>query len=365
MSAPLATARKKTLEEFDVELKTLNIEGQWRVKEDAFYDGPAPRGVPYLWKWSVVHEKMIEGCEVMPESLTARRNFSFLNPGMNSLGTTHTLLMGMQIVKPGEIAWAHRHSIGALRFAIQGSPRLYTVVNGEQMPMETHDLVLTPSWNWHDHHNEGDQNGIWLDVLDVPLVMGLNQAFFEPYGRNEQSRRERASDYISRRAGVLRPAWEQRCEQNFPYRYPWKAVAASLEEFADSEGSPYEGLSLEYVNPATGGSALPTMACWIQVLRAGFETKPRRRTASAIYYAVEGEGTTVVGDKEMHWSPRDAFVVPNWMWHRHINRSGGDRAILFCVTDEPLLSHLGLYREQPENSLRRAPLPPVPARTSV
>jgi len=53
------------------------------------------------------------------------------------------------------------------------------------------------------------------------------------------------------------------------------------------------------------------------------------------------------------------------MWHRHINRSGGDRAILFCVTDEPLLSHLGLYREQPENSLRRAPLPPVPARTSV
>src|SRR3989338_3769498 len=122
MSAALVTARKKTLEEFDVELKTLNIEGQWRVKEDAFYDGPAPRGVPYLWKWSVVHEKMIEGCEVMPESLTARRNFSFLNPGMNSLGTTHTLLMGMQIVKPGEIAWAHRHSIGALRFAIQGSP---------------------------------------------------------------------------------------------------------------------------------------------------------------------------------------------------------------------------------------------------
>lgn len=42
---------------------------------------------------------------------TGRRNFTCINPAPDISGTTRTLVMGMQITLPGEIAWAHRHSI--------------------------------------------------------------------------------------------------------------------------------------------------------------------------------------------------------------------------------------------------------------
>jgi gentisate 1,2-dioxygenase len=54
--------------------------------------------------------------------------------------------------------------------------------------------------------------------------------------------------------------------------------------------------------------------------------------------------------------------VPNWIWHRHVNRSPRDRVVLFCVSDDPILSATGLYREDPENTLRAMPLPPPPPR---
>jgi gentisate 1,2-dioxygenase len=48
----------------------------------------------------------------------------------------------------------------------------------------------------------------------------------------------------------------------------------------------------------------------------------------------------------MEWSPRDSFVVPNWTWHRHINRSKTEDAILFTVNDEPVMKSLDYYREE-------------------
>lgn len=350
-----------SMSEFDSELASLNMRGQWQYDSllERLIGGPKPAGVPYLWKWETVHEKLVEACDVMPESYTARRNFSFMNPGLERGGTTQTLIMGMQIVRPGEVAWAHRHTIGAVRFVVEGGDQLYTTVNGERLQMEPNDLILTPNWNWHDHHNETDKNAIWVDALDVPLVLALNQVFYEPFGETTQPQRQSNADYWSRRGSLVRPAWEQPPEQNFPFRYPWREVSAQLHEMAGSEGSPYDDIVLEYVNPFTGKSALPTMGCNIQMLRPGFIGKSHRQTSSAVYFVVEGEGTTVVGDEEINWSARDSFVVPNWIPHHHINRSKSCEAILFSINDIPVLQGLGLYHEDPENTVRARPLPPL------
>jgi gentisate 1,2-dioxygenase/1-hydroxy-2-naphthoate dioxygenase len=140
------------------------------------------------------------------------------------------------------------------------------------------------------------------------------------------------------------------------FRYPWRDVRPELERSTADKGSPYDGVLLEYVNPITGGAALPTVNCQIQSLHPGLATARHRSTASAVYYVVEGEGTTLAGDQEIEWSSRDAFVIPNWTWHRHINRSGSAAAMLFSVTDRALLTVLGLYREEPENSFQVMPL---------
>ena len=207
------------LEAFDAKLAKSHIRGQWKseVFLQAAIGGPKPAGVPALWTWREVTGLLDEAGRVMPESMSARRSLIFQNPGLPR-GTTHTINMGVQMIQPGETAWAHRHSIAALRFIIQGHRELTTVVDGEALVMEDHDLVLTPNWTWHDHHNRSDRPVYWLDVLDVPLVLGLNQTFYEPFGETEQALEARGPD-----APIL--------------RFPWAEVEQALRHQAAQGGN--------------------------------------------------------------------------------------------------------------------------------
>jgi 1-hydroxy-2-naphthoate dioxygenase len=166
--------------------------------------------------------------------------------------------------------------------------------------------------------------------------------------------------FLQERVGWVRPAWERPRVDRLPIRYPWRDVEPRLRALATREGSPYDGIVLEYVNPMTGGPTLPTLSCWIQLLRPGEATKPHRRTSSHVYFVVRGEGRTVVGDEEITWGQHDLFVVPNWTWRHHVNSSASADAILFSVNDIPALQALGYYREEPEPSLHTGETPAVP-----
>jgi 1-hydroxy-2-naphthoate dioxygenase len=354
---------KKNLAAFNEDLAAVYMSGQWMYEDllNRAIDGPRPKGDPYLWPWKLVYEKLLEACDVLEESFTARRSLLFGNPGLHDNATTHTLLMGIQMIKPGEIAWAHRHTLAAIRFVIKGDGKVYTVVDGEKCPMESYDLILTPQWTWHDHHNPTRETAIWVDALDVPFMLGLNQPFYEPYpGNKVQTVRDSPSDYLRQRAGSARPTWEKSKKLNSPMRYAWKDIEPQLRALAATAGSAYDGVALEYVNTVTGGPTLPTLGCWIQLLRPGEHTKKHRHTSSAAYFVVRGEGTTIAGDRQMDWSRHDCFAVPNWAWHEHVNRSDKEEAILFSVNDIPIVSAFNLYREEPENSLHTMQPPNVP-----
>lgn len=94
--------------------------------------------------------------------------------------TTDTLYAGLQLINPGEVAPAHRHRAFALRFIIEGE-RGFTAVEGEKVYMERGDVILTPSWTWHDHGHEGDKPMIWLDGLDLPIFQYIPVNFAEHY----------------------------------------------------------------------------------------------------------------------------------------------------------------------------------------
>jgi gentisate 1,2-dioxygenase len=87
------------------------------------------------------------------------------------------------------------------------------------------------------------------------------------------------------------------------------------------------------------------MLCGLRLVRPGESTQPVRRTSVGILHVVRGSGATVVGDRRFEWDTGDAIVVPNWTWHHHESRSSDD-AILFSMSDQPLLEPLGLYREE-------------------
>lgn len=94
--------------------------------------------------------------------------------------TTDTLYAGLQLVMPNETAPAHRHTAFAMRFIIEGQGG-FTAVHGKRITMKRGDVILTPSWNWHDHGKDGSGPMIWLDGLDLPNFQYFPVHFVEHY----------------------------------------------------------------------------------------------------------------------------------------------------------------------------------------
>ena len=64
--------------------------------------------------------------------------------------------------------------------------------------------------------------------------------------------------------------------------------------------------------------------------------------ANNVFGVVQGEGTTDADGETLHWKRGDVIVVPSWQ--QHVHRSD-DGAVLFRVTDEPVMQKLGFLRE--------------------
>ena len=100
---------------------------------------------------------------------------------------------------------------------------------------------------------------------------------------------------------------------------------------------------MEYIDPATGGSVVPALGCYLQILRPGVRTRPHRETSSAVYHVVAGAGATTIDGVRHVWGEGDFFAIPPRAAHAHENVSDTP-AILYSVHDVPLLRSLGLYR---------------------
>jgi gentisate 1,2-dioxygenase len=308
---------------------------------------PIPVEHPYRWSWAeVLRPMMVQAYAVVDPVTAERRNLIMANPGLRRAATTHTLIAAVQGVLPGEIAPAHRHTAGALRFMIEGRGAL-TNVDGEPCSMDPASLILTPQWSWHDHANETDRPVIWLDVLDVPFVTGINQWFWEPFPEAIQPRSRPRGDTLKRfGAGIVRPVGPRVHDGPSPLLvYPWdraERALSDLGELATNDG----GVTVEYNNPVTGGPVLPTIGCYAHMLRPGGLTRPRRTNASAILHVVRGRGRTIVGDQKLDWEAGDCLAIPHWVWVQHENGSATEPAFLFSATDTPILEAFGLYREE-------------------
>ena len=283
---------------------------------------PQSRAVPYLWHWRELRPQAMRAAELVGTAQAERRVLRLTNPELPGIAS-NTLVANIQIVMPGEIARAHRHSGAALRFIIEGEGG-YTVVNGERLPMAPGDLVLTPNWSWHDHANDTGAPMIWLDGLDTPLVRMLEAGFYEEY------------DAESQEFGVPVNASE--------WHYPLSEMRSALERLAGRSDA-RDGIELEYINRRTGGPVMPTIACHLLLLRPGEKTRARRSVCCTNYHVVAGAGYSVVGDKRLDWEDKDVFTVPTWTFCEHVN-TGSKPSFLFSFSDAPVMKALSLYREE-------------------
>jgi gentisate 1,2-dioxygenase len=176
--------------------------------------------------------------------------------------------------------------------------------------------------------------------------MEMEGGFYEPFPRDAQPIERPTGDSERRYSvGQLRPTWERWVGPFSPLmNYKWATTEEALRRLATVGASPYDDVAMEYINPHTGGPIMPTLACWIQLIRPGVRTRAHRHTGSAVYLVFEGQGSSVIDGQRFDWKKGDLFVVPTWACHEHASREG--EAILFSVQDTPILQALGLYREQ-------------------
>jgi gentisate 1,2-dioxygenase len=336
----------KEIEQLNDVLRPRWLSGLWNVDHSERPSDPKTRVKPHLWKWHDIYDSLIQAKEKISvaSGSVERRVIRLVNPGMaDSEMTSHTILLSFQLIQPGEVAPAHRHTMAAFRFILQGRGA-YTNVDGQKMVMEDGDLILTPHGCWHEHAHEGDENMVWIDGLDVPFIQALHQISFDPYESGRLPVHETIDPAVF--YGMTRPLDSAKPEAPPLLHYHWRDTDAALQRLARTPGDIFDGAALEFINPATGAATLPTMSCRVQMLRPNEKTRSHRHTSTSIYHAFRGSGTTLINGEPFQWQKGDTFIVPLWAWHEHANASATSEAILFSMHDEPILRAFGLYREE-------------------
>ena len=343
-TAPEVTAERKA---FYQRIDREHLSPLWEVLGDLVPQTPRTPCVPALWRYAVVREHLLEAGALITAKEAERRVLVLENPALRGAASiTHTLYAGLQLILPGEVAPSHRHSQSALRFVVEGDGA-YTAVDGERTTMHPGDFIITPSWTFHDHGNPGDVPVIWLDGLDIPIVAFVDAGFAERYPDEVQPVVKAEGDALARYGANLLPVDHVSSSLTTPiFSYPYARTREALERMRrDNRWHPCHGLKMQYINPTTGGPAMPTIGAFIQLLPRGFAGHPSRSTDGTVYCVVEGRGRTRVGDSVFDWQPKDVFIVPSWS---RVSHDAQDDSVLFSFSDRPMQQALGLWREKVE-----------------
>jgi gentisate 1,2-dioxygenase len=345
MSTKLGTLEELPQDYRDAMMRT-GVAPLWPQMRNALPHGaPQPVTRSHLWNYNDVRPLLLKAGELTPVEKAERRVLFLADPGRGAgaMQATSTIYVGLQLLLPGEAAPAHKHTPSAARIVVEGDGA-YTVVDGEKLPMKVGDLILTPGGCWHDHGHAGTAPVIWLDALDLPLFVYLEGSYAIEAPLQKPRNRPDPSEVEYRAAGLL-PT--RRRDKALPpaypmMRYPWDRTEAALRKLAEHSGG--DAIELDYVNPETGQSCLPTIGFTAMMLPPGQPAKPPLRSSSAVFHVVSGRGTSIINGKRHAWQAKDTFSAPVFAGVEH--EASGEAAFLVRIHDAPLQEKLGYYEER-------------------
>ena len=308
-------------------------------------DGAAPLregNTAAHWRWEGIYRGLMQSGKIVtvgPNGMIGMRSVTGIE------ARSFPIWMNAQILMPGERTQGHRNIRSETRLVCQAPRDAVFVCEHEPFPMVRGDVIISPSWTFHDHWNQGSEPAIWVDGYDNGYVQGVNL--------NERLPKEAPYQEIRKPDGygVRTQGLARRASQGTPYplppvRYPWAETEAALAALGEAgEQDPYEGIHLMLASPVDGGPTLPTIAWHVQLLSAGQKTLRHRHNSTTFYFAFEGSGTIVIEGEALAWNKGDIFAVPAWAWHHHENGAAGD-TLLFSIDDWPAMTKLGFYRKE-------------------
>jgi gentisate 1,2-dioxygenase len=296
-------------------LESLGVDPGWAKREPSLWAEPRKTFVPAHWSYASGKAALEAAGRFVSTEHAERRNLILFNPvAGNRYGTARTIVAAYQMVLPGETARSHRHTANALRLVMDTGPKAYTIVDGKKIPMVPGDVLLTPNWRWHGHANESDQDAVWIDFLDVPMMHFFEGAMFF----------DQHSDGIEQTNIV---------DESSPMRFPCKTSMEKLDAARETRAGEK---SIEL-----GPAKLDTLGLNIHRIEPGHKLSSPRTTASNVFACIDGSGRSNIDGTTFEWKRGDVFVVPAWRPHQY---EANERSHLFRVTDEPLLQHLHWLR---------------------
>ena len=334
-----------TLDELPVDyvdaLRSANLVPLWPALR-ALMPPSKPRSTTQTthWPWAAIRPLLLRAGELTPIEKAERRVLVLANPGrgLDNLQASSVIYLGMQLVLPGETAPNHRHTPNAARIVVEGEGAC-TVVSGERCDMRHGDLVLTPSGTWHEHRHEGSGPFMWLDVLDLPVMVYLDISYVVP--GDPQARDTRASAYAA--PGVVPRIGGVRTSARHPLlRFAWEQTRDALQSLAAA--TPRDELvEVAYVNPETGGDALDTIAFSAILLRPGESQQLVPASPARVFHVVEGAGRCHVDERTIDFVPGDTFCAPGFA-RIELDNGGARVPLCFITADEsPVHRKLGVY----------------------
>lgn len=343
--APEGMPNKGEVDEFYESVAEADLQPLW-VQKGIMPNEPPLAAVPFVWKWKTLKELAERSGELIPIDRGGdRRVLSLSNPGLaGDPYATSTLWGAVQYLGPGEVAPAHRHTPSALRFVMEGSG-VWTLVNGDPVSMSPGDLVLTPSWSWHEHHNPGDVPMLWFDGLDLPLVRSLDAIFFEN-GPDKMANRavdpvSNSEMYFGRGSGLVPLDFESSEPFSPLFAYRWQDTDRALASLLRVGGGGTS--SLKFVDPTRGSDVMPTMRCSMHRVLRGAKTKKTRRNGSSVWVTFRGSAVATIGGERFHLDEGDMFALPSWCT---LSIEATQDCDFFCTSDEPVFEALGFARTE-------------------
>lgn len=311
------TQKLDTLEALYKAFDGLSVEGGWHRRAPALWPEPRKNFVPFCWRYADVKPILDAAGDLVDHAMADRRNLTMTNPVEGNLyATVRSMVAAYQLIKPGETADAHRHTPNALRIILEGKGT-FTVVNGTRVEMRPGDVLLTPSWAWHSHSSNGNEDCYWVDVLDVPLVHLMESMFFERHPDKLESNVVDAD--------------------SSPIAFRWEDSVAALDKAA----APVNGMAEREIQ--LGNPALRTVALHMQRFNAGFQSAQYRTTANSIFTVIKGRGRTIVDGETIEWSMGDVIAVPAW---RTYNHEVDSESFMVRSSDEPVMRAIDMLREE-------------------
>src|SRR3982750_3229639 len=124
-------------------IDALGLTPLWEVLGALVPPAPKSPAAPVHFRYNSIRPHVLEAGRLITAEEAERRVLVLENPALRGRSSiTQSLYAGLQLILPGEVAPAHRHTQSALRLVLDGEGA-YTAVDGERTTMRYGDFIIT------------------------------------------------------------------------------------------------------------------------------------------------------------------------------------------------------------------------------